>query len=239
MPSSDTLRGLIAAEQNAIRLFDLIEQRQILKPGQTEEQATQAIFDLARTEMGVQRYWHKRIVRSGPNSVLPYDHNPPDRVIQEDDIAWIDLGPVFAERTAEGEIEFEADVGRTYVFGGDERKHRLKSDTEQARHRCADAFRTNPRITGAELFAFACELARQSGWQFGNRIAGHLVDAFPHVKWHGSDDVQYICAENPHPLRSMRNGKHRFWILEMYFVDEERQMGSFFEQLLVDGPASA
>lgn len=71
MPSSDTLHGLIAAEQDAIRLFDLIEQRQILKPGQTEEQATQAIFDLARAEMGVQRYWHKRIVRSGPNSVLP------------------------------------------------------------------------------------------------------------------------------------------------------------------------
>ena len=34
-------------------------------------------------------YWHKRIVRSGPNTLLPYRENPPDRAIGTDDIRGI------------------------------------------------------------------------------------------------------------------------------------------------------
>ncbi len=44
---------------------------------------------------GVSRYWHKRIVRAGPNTLQPYRQNPPDRVIGEDDIAFCDFGPIF------------------------------------------------------------------------------------------------------------------------------------------------
>ena len=43
-----------------------------------------------------------------------------DRVIEADDIAFADFGPIFDE--------FEADLGRTYVLGGDPAKHRLAAD---------------------------------------------------------------------------------------------------------------
>jgi Xaa-Pro dipeptidase len=43
--------------------------------------------------------------------------NPPDRVIDPDDIAFADFGPIFED--------FEADLGRTYVLGTDPVKHRL------------------------------------------------------------------------------------------------------------------
>ena len=58
---------------------------------------------------GISRYWHKRIVRAGRNTLAPYDENPPDLTVGEDDIVFLDLGPVFEE--------WEADFGRTFVVG--------------------------------------------------------------------------------------------------------------------------
>jgi Xaa-Pro dipeptidase len=37
------------------------------------------------------------IVRAGKNTLLPYDENPPDLTIGEDDILFLDLGPVFEQ----------------------------------------------------------------------------------------------------------------------------------------------
>jgi len=48
-------------------------------------------------------------VRAGRNTLAPYDENPPDLTVAEDDIVFLDLGPVFEE--------LEADFGRTYVVG--------------------------------------------------------------------------------------------------------------------------
>lgn len=43
-----------------------------------------------------------------PHTLYPYTENPPDRILQPDDIAFADFGPIFEE--------FEADLGRTYVL---------------------------------------------------------------------------------------------------------------------------
>ena len=69
---------------------------------------TRDIAELGRREFGIERNWHKRIVRAGPNTLAPYDDNPPDLLIGEDDILFLDLGPVFEA--------WEADFGRTYVL---------------------------------------------------------------------------------------------------------------------------
>jgi len=58
---------------------------------------------------GITTYWHKRIVRAGKNTFLPYADNPPDLFIGDDDILFVDLGPVFEQ--------WEADFGRTFVIG--------------------------------------------------------------------------------------------------------------------------
>ncbi len=80
----------------------------------------QDIYELAEQSFGVRQHWHKRIVRSGPNTVRIFVENPPVRAITEDDTVFLDLGPVFDE--------WEADVGRTYVIGRDPEKHRLCQD---------------------------------------------------------------------------------------------------------------
>src|ERR1700744_1959474 len=115
---------LRTAQDKAERLFHEVEARGLIRAGITEGQLNQEIYDLARQMYGISTYWHKRIVRAGANTLLPYAENPPDHMLQEDDILFLDLGPVFEE--------YEADFGRTFVLGTDPVKRKLAEDVGAA-----------------------------------------------------------------------------------------------------------
>jgi len=117
---------LIEAEEKAAQLFQTAEDRGLIRAGRTERQLNEDVFALAKELFGIEKYWHKRIIRSGPNTLQPYNENPPDLVIQENDILFFDFGPIFED--------WEADFGRTYVIGNDPIKHKLKNDIELAWH---------------------------------------------------------------------------------------------------------
>jgi Xaa-Pro aminopeptidase len=134
---------------------------------------------------GISRYWHKRIVRAGSNTLQPYRRNPPDREIAADDIVFCDFGPIF-ER-------WEADFGRTFVLGGDPVKLRLRDMLPQVFDAGRDYFETHPDVSGEELFARVVELTQVAGWEFGGPIAGHLVGEFPHEKIAGDKIGSYIA----------------------------------------------
>lgn len=85
---------LLDAQTKAIRLFEEIE-RDLIRPGISEKTLSDEIHELGTKRHGVRTHWHKRVVRSGPNTLMPYAENPPDRIIQADDILFVDLGPVF------------------------------------------------------------------------------------------------------------------------------------------------
>src|SRR5262245_30926745 len=97
---------LRAAQAQAARLFGMVEAAGVIRPGTTDAEASRAITDLAAAHFGVDEHWHKRIVRSGPNTLQPYSEDPPDRVIGDEDIVFADFGPVFTG--------WEADFGRTW-----------------------------------------------------------------------------------------------------------------------------
>jgi Xaa-Pro dipeptidase len=86
---------LLRAQAKADQLFHAVTEQQVIRPGVTESDASRAIRDMAADMFSVHSFWHKRIVRSGPNTLLPYRHNQPDRIIGENDIAFVDFGPVF------------------------------------------------------------------------------------------------------------------------------------------------
>ena len=86
---------LLDAQAKAADLFAAIEPRGIIAPGVRETEASDAVRDLAAEMFGVDRHWHKRIVRAGPNTLQPYRKNPPDRAIAADDIVFLDFGPIF------------------------------------------------------------------------------------------------------------------------------------------------
>jgi Xaa-Pro aminopeptidase len=216
---------LLDAQANAVALFDEVAARGLVAPGQGEQAVSDQIRDLANEMFGKTRHWHKRIVRSGPHTMSPYRENPPDRIIEADDIAFTDFGPIFEE--------FEADLGRTYVLGGDPVKHRLAGDLpvifDAGRHYFAD----HPDVTGAQLYAEVARLAGEAGWSLGGWHAGHLVGEFPHEEIDGADIESYIAPDNSTPMRRHdKAGRRCHWILEVHLIDTERGFGGFYEQLL-------
>ena len=88
---------LLDAQASAIALFDEVAARGLVAPGQGEQAVSNQVRDLANEMFGKTRHWHKRIIRSGPHTLFPYRENPPDRVIEADDIAFSDFGPIFDE----------------------------------------------------------------------------------------------------------------------------------------------
>jgi Xaa-Pro dipeptidase len=216
---------LRVAQSKAERLFREIEQRGLIRAGINESRLNQDIYDLAKEMYGITTYWHKRIVRAGKNTLAPYAENPPDLPIGEDDILFLDLGPVFEK--------WEADFGRTFVIGSDPVKLKLRDDIGRAFAEGKQYFEQTPGITAQELFAYATSLAKKFGWEFGGTIAGHLIGHFPHERIAGDKVTLYIHPESPLPMRSLdERGRKRHWILEIHFVDRERQIGGFFEELL-------
>lgn len=217
--------GLKDAEIKALELFEEVQRREIIRPGLTEKQVNDKIYELAFELFQIKRYWHKRIVRAGPNTLFPYRENPPTLTIKDDDILFLDFGPIFEE--------FEADVGRTYVLGDDPEKHRMKSAVESSFYSGKRLFEEKEAITGAELYAEMVTKAKEAGWEFGAVHSGHVVGKFPHESIPGEKALSYIHSDNPLPLRGRdEQGREHHWILEVHFVDRERNFGGFFEQLL-------
>src|ERR1700743_2591441 len=95
VPDYERRAALEAAQDYALGLFTAIERDGLLRAGRSEREVEDDIRELAAREFGVEKHWHRRIVRSGPNSVTTAGDHPPVRMIEEDDIVYLDLGPVF------------------------------------------------------------------------------------------------------------------------------------------------
>jgi Xaa-Pro dipeptidase len=219
---ADRLRD---AQGHAAELFAAISDRGLIRAGVLESQLSDEIRDLAAERFGVSRYWHKRIVRAGPNTLQPYRRNPPDRLIAADDILFCDFGPIF-ER-------WEADFGRTFVLGDDPARLALRDALPRIFAAGRRYFETHPEVTGEELYGHVTGLAQAAGWEFGGPHSGHLVGEFPHEKIDGDQIESYIAPGSRAPMRRTdRAGRTCHWILEVHLVDRAAQIGGFYEELL-------
>jgi len=225
MKSLSTIKALIAAENKANLLFDEAVTQNIFRAHHSEKQINDALYNLAFELFGIKKYWHKRIVRAGINTLHPYKENPPDLIVQQDDILFVDFGPVFDQ--------WEADVGKTFVIGNNPIKLKLKNDVSQAWERTQQYYLQHLDITGAEIYQYVCNLAKEFGWEFGNEHCGHLIGEFPHERIEGESKINYLHPENNFPMNKKGiNGDELFWILEIHFVDKEKQFGAFQESIL-------
>jgi methionine aminopeptidase len=225
MEIQSTEKELIAAQCKARTLFEEVVESGIMVPGILESELSAEIHALARNRFGLSRHWHQRLVRSGPNTVMGYYDKVQDRRLEPQDTVYLDFGPIF-----DG---WEADYGRTYVLGDDPIKHRLVADIEAAFVKGKEYFRSSPKLTAGEMYDYVCDLAKQSGWEYGGESAGHLIGRFPHETIPGDLMGLEIHRGNALDLRARdAGGGIRHWILEIHFVDRVRQFGGFHEELL-------
>ena len=231
LPDTERRAELEAAEARGLAMFDAIKRAGLIRAGKTEKQLDDEIYILAKRDFGVDIHWHKRLVRTGVNTLCVYADDPPLRTIAPDDTMFLDLGPVFAN----GNAQWEADLGRTYALGDNPEKKRLVADLDRIFEIVKTHYYATPDIAGAQLYAFAQKMAADAEWIFGGSIAGHIVGEFPHAKLVPGDnrDLHRIAPGNPKRMRDPDdNGRERFWILEIHLVDKARTFGGFYERLL-------
>ena len=201
-----TREKLLEAEKIAIQLFKTAEMQNLIIAGKSEEELNNEIFNLASEMFGIEKHWHKRIVRSGENTLYPYNENPPNKILKEDDILFFYFGPIIEK--------WEADLGRTYVIGNNSKKLKLKADVEKAWNETKNWFDNQTALKASELFQFVVQKANEFGWDFGGEIAGHLIGEFPHERLEPGNYQLYVHPENHNDMFSLdANGNKRHWIL--------------------------
>jgi Xaa-Pro dipeptidase len=225
----EAAQTLLAAQNKAAALFADVVAGGMICAGKLESELSAEIHRLAQTKYGLRRHWHKRIARSGPNTLLTYHDEAPDRRITADDIVYLDFGPVFDE--------WEADFGRTFALGTDPFKHRLVGNLAAAFEQGKELYRCEPELSAGQLYDYVAGLAGDYGWEFGATTAGHLIGRFPHERTPQDPQRFSIRHGNATLLRERdAGGFARHWILEIHFIDRARQIGGFFEELLTVDP---
>jgi Xaa-Pro dipeptidase len=218
-------QSLQEAQRKAEALFAEVAGSGMIQGGKLESELSTEIHALAKARFGLRRHWHKRLVRSGESTLLTYHDEALDRRMQDDDIVYLDFGPVFEA--------WEADFGRTYAIGADPLKHKLVDDIAAAFRRGKDLYQNTPTLTTGALYDYVAGLAAPAGWEFGAPTAGHLIGHFPHERMISDPSRFSIRSGNDLPLREPdEKGRLRHWILEIHFVDRARKIGGFFEELL-------
>ena len=221
--------GLEAAEARGQAMFDAVERAGIIRAGKTEKDVDDEIYILAKKDFGVDIHWHKRLVRTCINTVCVYAEDPEPRMIEPDDTVFLDLGPVFASSN----VQWEADLGRSYALGDNAEKKRLVADLPRLFDAVKDHHDVTPDITGEQLYAYAQKVADDAGWIFGGAIAGHIVGEFPHAQLIPGREEHRITTGNAKRMRDPdAHGKARNWILDIHLVDQTKSWGGFYERLL-------
>lgn len=160
----------------------------------------------------IERTWHPPYVRFGQNTLLTFmDKAKENRILQKDDIAFIDIGIV--------KNGIEGDAGKTVAFGNNATFESLANISKKIFDEAVIFWKqTNP--VGTELYEYIYGLAEKSGVKWNLDPAGHLIGAFPHRGWKRGIN---------HFPDKIENGK---WILEIQIRHPQLPIGSFYEDLL-------
>lgn len=183
-----------------------------LQPGLKESQVITKIKGLFE-DFKIDRIWHPPYVRFGKHTLLQFHHaTSEDLTLQEEDIAFIDLGIV--------KDGVEGDAGVTLCFGHNRDYMNLQKATEQIYHEGREYWlQHNP--TGIELYQHIVHLTQKLGYQFNLDPAGHLIGAYPHRGWRKGLNTFPEKISPGH------------WILEIQLRHPILPFGGFYESLLI------
>jgi Xaa-Pro aminopeptidase len=184
-----------------------------IKPGVTEAAAHELAQEVL-VALGMDRIWHKSIVRFGEGTLDTF-HAPmqSDRVLQPNDIFFVDLGAVFAGH--------EGDAGDTFVVGDDPDMHACAQAARDIWQDVSARWR-DEGLSGKALYQYAIEQAKARGWRLNWHVKGHRVSDFPHAIYKaGALSAMETC-----PVTGL-------WILEIQIAHPTRPFGAFYEDLLI------
>lgn len=188
--------------------------REGMRPGMTQQQGTEFANSVLES-MGMDRNWHMVVVRFGTETLKTfYDETDPSCVLGEEDIFYIDIGPVWRGH--------EGDVGDTFTLGSD---REMQACAQAARDLWQDVSRywRKEQASGQALYAYAVERAAAMGWRLNLGARGHRVSDFPHAIYKAGKLGDFSSCPSV-----------GLWILEIQIAHPSRPFGAFFEDILIE-----
>lgn len=183
----------------------------LIRPGMTEEDAHKLYKELCK-KYPVERQWHPPKLRFGPNTICNFSDVSLPYVLKEEDIFFIDIGPVIDGH--------EADYGETFSIGSDY-AHKRICDAQKKVFEAVTRYWKMTGASGKKLYEYAKEEALKEGFIFNATQDGHRIGDFPHhVHFKGG---LAECEETVVP---------NAWILEIHLWDPKKQFGAFYEDIL-------
>lgn len=183
----------------------------LIRPGMIEADA-HALYKELSKKYGVEKQWHPPKLRFGPNTICNFKDESLPHVLQDEDIFFIDIGPVI-----EGH---EADYGEPFSVGS-LYEHKLICEASKKVFHAVTDFWIETRASGKPLYEFAQKRSKDLGFVFNGGQDGHRIGDFPHhVHFRGG---LAECEEQVVP---------NAWILEIHLWDPKKRFGAFYEDIL-------
>lgn len=203
--------ALLAARERSIEATRRIAEA--VRPGMREVDAHRVAAQVFEA-LGFERIWHPTHIRFGSNTLKLYKEvSDPDIVLAENDLFFIDIGPVWDGH--------EGDYGDTFVLGEDPDRLAIAAAARDLFDEVAQRWRSG--CSGRELYTLAEDAAQARGYVLNLGAPGHRLGDFPHAvhkagKLAGAEFV-------PSP---------GLWVLEIQIRHPDRPIGAFFEDLLLE-----
>jgi methionyl aminopeptidase len=184
-----------------------------LQPGIVEEEAREIAAGVLQGT-GLRQGWHRILVRCGPNTTKNFrDHSAPGVILRENDVFFIDIGPIFDGT--------EGDAGDTFVLGDEPEMVRAADEVKELWRAVRNQWR-DEGSSGADLYRFAEATATAMGWQLNLQLTGHRLSEFPHkAHYDGKLAKVEFCPSSG------------LWVLEIQIRHPVKEFGAFFEDLLL------
>lgn len=183
-----------------------------IKPGMSEKLAFQMLEDVLN-KSGLEKRWHPTKLRFGKNTTKSFRDLSEDILLAENDVYFFDIGPVYGEH--------EGDFGETFFIGDNLENQKLALASKEIFEATRELWKYN-KLTGERLYLKAEEIAGKMGYELNTKMYGHRLGDFPHALY----CKESLGKVDIHPSPFL-------WILEIHIIDHKRQLGSFYEDLLI------
>ena len=181
-----------------------------LTPGVYEEEAHE-LFKTLLKKHGLAKVWHPTKIRFGVNTLCNFrELGEPQQRLHEGELFFVDIGPIVNGH--------EGDYGETYRCGGG--GDALITASRDVFNLTQKAWQEQKR-TGPALYEVAKRACIERGYKLNMQMDGHRLGDFPHHLHFKGD----LATFNHVPIPGV-------WVLEIHVIDEQRQRGAFYEDIL-------
>jgi hypothetical protein len=200
----------IQARQLAWKSLDALKNK--IKIGMSEDEMHLIVKDYYLNS-GIERMWHPTKVRFAQNTTKTFrEISDPNTTLQDNDLFFLDLGPVY--------FDHEADVGRTFLMG-DNPDYQKIIDASEIVFKEVELYWQKEFVSGLKLYEFAKATTEKLGFELNLNMDGHRLSDFPHAFIHKAGLGEW---EDP--------PKSGAWVLEIHVIDKKLNRGAFYEDLL-------